>query len=96
LIGGINKDGICSFVSHNPAHKLINNHLQWLRANVNYLTCALESYANDKEGFIMINLPQPKQLSKQRDRERQACSELTPQRRRGDGPHEQLSKQWDG
>ncbi len=93
-IGGINKDGIWSFVSHNSAHKLNDNHLQWLRANVNYLTCELESYAKDKEGFIMINLPQREQLSKQRDREWQACLESTSQRRGGDGPREQLSKQW--
>ena len=43
----------------------------------------------------MINLPWHEQLSKQRDRERQACLELTPQRRQGNGPREQLSKQWD-
>jgi hypothetical protein len=94
-IGGINKDGNCSFASLNSAHKLIDNHLQWLRANVNYLTCELESYAKDKDSFIMINLPQREQLSEQRDREWQACLELTPQRRQGDGPCEQLSEQWD-
>jgi hypothetical protein len=95
LIGGFDEDGNHSFASHNSAHKLINNHLQWLRANINYSTCELESYAKDKDGFIMINLPQHEQLSKQRDRERWACSESTPQRRQGDGPREQLSKQRD-
>ncbi len=95
LIGGINEDGNCSFASHNSAHKLINDHLQWLHANVNYLTCELKSYAKDKDGFIMIDLPQREQLSKQRDREWRACLESTPQRRRGNGPHEQLSKQRD-
>jgi hypothetical protein len=81
LIGGINKDGNCSFASHNSAHKLINNHLQWLCANVNYLTCELKSYAKDKDGFIMIDLPQREQLSKQQDREWRACLESMPQRR---------------
>jgi hypothetical protein len=95
LIGGINEDGNRSFASHNSAHKLIDDHLQWLHANVNYLTCELKSYAKDKDGFIMINLPQREQLSKHRDRERWACLELMPQRRRGDGPREQLSKQLD-
>jgi hypothetical protein len=37
-IGGVDKDGSCSFASHNSAHKLIDDHLQWLCANVNYLT----------------------------------------------------------
>jgi hypothetical protein len=69
LIGGVDEDGNCSFASHNSAHKLIGNHLQWLCANVNYLTCELESYAKDKDGFIMINLSQREQLSEQRDRE---------------------------
>ncbi len=94
-IGGINKDRNCSFASHNSAHKLIDNHLQWLRANVNYLPCELESYAKDKDGFIMIELPQREQLSKQRERERRACLESMLQRRRGDGPREELSKQRD-
>ncbi len=93
--GGVNKDRNCWFASHNSAHKLINDHLQWLCANVNYLTCELESYAKDKDGFIMINLPQHEQLSEQRGRDQWACLELMPQRRRGDGPTEQLSKQWD-
>jgi hypothetical protein len=61
----------------------------------NYLACELESYAKDKDGFIMIDLPQREQLSKQRDRKWQACLESMPQRRQGDGPREQLSKQWD-
>ncbi len=95
LIGGVYKDGNCSFASHNSAHKLINDHLQWLRANVNYLTCELESYAKDKDGFIMIDLPQREQLSKQWDRERRACLESMTQRRQGDGLREQLSKQRD-
>ena len=43
----------------------------------------------------MIDLPQREQLSKQWDRERRACLESMPQRRRGDGPREQLSKQLD-
>ncbi len=94
-IGGVDEDGNCSFASHNSAHKLINDHLQWLCANVNYLTCELKSYAKDKDGFIMINLPQHEQLSEQQDRERWACLESTPQRRRGDGPREQLSEQRD-
>jgi hypothetical protein len=95
LIGGVNEDRNYSFASHNSAHKLIDDHLQWLRANINYLTCELESYAKDKDGFIMINLPQREQLSKQWDREWRACLESMPQRRQGDGPHEQLSKQQD-
>ncbi len=94
-IGAINKDKNCSFASHNSAHKLIDDHLQWLRANVNYFTCELESYAKDKDGFIMINLSQREQLSNQWDREWWACLESTPQRRRGNGLHEQLSKQRD-
>ncbi len=94
-IGGVDEDGDCSFASHNSAHILIDNHLQWLCANVNYSTCELESYAKDKDGFIMINLPQHEQLSKQRGREWWACSESTPQSRQGDGPTEQLSKQRD-
>ena len=70
-IGGINKDGNCSFASHKSAHKLVNNRLQWLNANDYYLMCELESYAKDRDGFITINLPQQlcKQLSKQWERE---------------------------
>ncbi len=71
-VGGVNKDRNCSFASHNSAYKLINDHLHWLHANVNYLTCELESYAKDKDGFIMIDLPQREQLSKQWDREQRA------------------------
>ncbi len=93
LIGGVNEDRNCSFASHNSAHKLINNHLQWLHANVNYLTCELESYAKDKDGFIMIDLPQREQLSEQWDREWRAYLESIPQRSQGNGPREQLSKQ---
>ena len=70
-IGGVNEDGNCSFASHNSAHKLIYDHLTWLRANVYYLTCELESYAKDRDGFIIIDLPLGlhKQLSAQWARE---------------------------
>jgi hypothetical protein len=51
-IGDVNEDGNCSFASHISAHKLIDNHLQWLRANINYLTCELESYAKDKDVLL--------------------------------------------
>jgi hypothetical protein len=80
-IGGVDEDGNCSFASHNSAHKLIDDHLTWLRANVYYLTCELESYAKDRDGFIIINLPLGlhEQLSAQQARE--ACLELMPQRR---------------
>ena len=44
-IGGVDEDGNWSFASHNSAHKLIDNHLKWLRANVYALTCVLKSYA---------------------------------------------------
>jgi hypothetical protein len=81
LIGGVDEDGNCSFASHNSGHKLIVDHLTWLRANVYYLTCELESYAKDRDGFIIINLPLGlrEQLSVQRARE--ARLESTPQRR---------------
>ena len=87
-IGGVDEDGNCSFASHNAAHKLIDDHLKWLRANVYTLTCELESYAKDRDGFIIIDLPLQlcKQLSVQRERE--AYSESTPQRRLGNGPRQ--------
>jgi hypothetical protein len=56
-IGGVDEDGNCSFASHNSAHKLIDDHLNWLRANVYALTCELESYAKHRVGFIFIDLP---------------------------------------
>ena len=67
LIGGVDEDGDCSFASHNS--KLIDDHLTWLRANVYALTCELESYPKDRDGFIIIGLPLGlhKQLSTQRD-----------------------------
>ncbi len=85
-IGDVDEDGNCSFASHNSAHKLIDDHLIWLRANVYALTCELESYAKDRDGFIIIDLPLGlrEQLSMQRARE--ARLELTLKRRRGDGP----------
>ena len=87
-IGGVDEDGYCSFASHNSAHKLIDDHLQWLRANIYSLTCELQSYEKDRNGFIIINLHLAlhEQLSKQRDRE--ACLESMPQRRQGDGPRQ--------
>ena len=33
-IGGVDEDGYCSFASHNSAHKLIDDHLQLLCANI--------------------------------------------------------------
>jgi len=88
-IGGVDEDGNCSFASHNSAHKLIDDHLKWLRANVYALTCELESYAKDRDGFIIIDLPLQlcEQISMQWEIE--ARSESMPQRRRlGDGPRQ--------
>ncbi len=88
-IGGVHEDGNCSFASHNSAHKLIDDHLKWLRSNVYALTCELKSYRKDRDRFIIIDLPLQlcEQLSMQRERE--ARLESTPQRRRlRDGPRQ--------
>jgi hypothetical protein len=88
-IGGVDEDGNCSFASHNSAHKLIDDHLKWLRANVYALTCELESYAKDRDGFISIDLPLQLREQFTAQREREARLESTPQRRRlGDGPRQ--------
>jgi hypothetical protein len=81
LIGGFDEDENCLFASHISAHKLIDNHLRWLHANVYYFTCELESYAKDRDGFIIIDLPLGlhEQLSAQRARE--ACLKPTLKRR---------------
>jgi hypothetical protein len=70
-IGGFDEDGDCSFASHTSAHNLIGNHIKWLRANIYTLTCELESYAKESDGFIIINLPLQfrEQLSAQWGRE---------------------------
>ncbi len=85
-IGGVDEDRNCSFASHNSAHKLIDDHFTWVRANIYALTCELESYAKDRDRFMIIDLPLGlrEQLSAQWARE--ARFESTSQRRRGNGP----------
>ncbi len=55
-IGGITEGSATLFPTHNSAHKLIVNHIEFLNAEVNCITSQIASLSEHKmTGYIMVD-----------------------------------------